>query len=97
VHPLSETHEVKTQAHRVENSSCHRLIVPSQSAAIGEAEAGSAGEQPARNNRSETHRHDEQGAAASVVAPSPLISCILDQSKRASSANFPPADYSSDR
>jgi len=63
-------HEVKRKSHRVENGSCHRSIVASQSTAVGEAETGSAGEQPARNSRSETHRDDERGATTQAAAPS---------------------------
>ena len=42
--------KVKTLVHRVEKSSCLRLIDLPQSAAVGEEEAGNAGEQPARNS-----------------------------------------------
>jgi hypothetical protein len=50
--------KVKGHQHRVEKSSCLRPIVVSQSAAVSEAEAGSAGEQPARNSQLETHGDD---------------------------------------
>src|SRR6266498_2990999 len=42
-------------------------------APAGEAEAGSAGEQPARNNQLETHRADEAGAVA--ARPLRCFSC----------------------
>ena len=61
--------KVKTLVHRVEKSSCLRLTALPQSAAVGEAEAGNAGEQPARNNQLETHHHDERGRGRKV-APS---------------------------
>jgi len=65
-------HPVKPPQHRGEKSSCLRLIVATQSAAVGEAEAGSAGEQPARNSQPGTHRDDELGSDwhhAKPVAP----------------------------
>src|SRR5262252_435349 len=65
-------HPVKPPEHRGEKSSCLRLIVATQSAAVGEAEAGSAGEQPARNSQPGTHRDDELGSDwhhAKPVAP----------------------------
>jgi len=49
-----------------------------QSAAVGEAEAGSAGEQPARNNQLETHHHDERGRGRRV-APSSLSAHLIDE------------------
>src|SRR5215470_151924 len=55
-------HRVKAQPHRVEKSSCLRLIVASESAAVGEAEAGSGGDQPARNSQPGTHQDDEIGS-----------------------------------
>src|SRR5215470_18834952 len=55
-------HRVKAQPHRVEKNSCLRLIVSSQSAAVGEAEAGSGGDQPARNSQPGTHQDDELGS-----------------------------------
>jgi len=71
--------KVKTHQHRVEKSSCLRLIVLPQSAAVGEAEAASAGEQPARNSQLETHRHDERGAAVTAVAPTPRSAHRIDR------------------
>jgi hypothetical protein len=61
--------KVKTIQSLVEKSYCLRLIVLSQSAAVGEAEASNAGEQLARNSQPETHQHDERGRGREV-APS---------------------------
>jgi len=71
--------KVKIHQHQVENSPCLRPIVLSQSAAVGEAEAGSAGEQPARNSQLETHRDDEPGAAVTAVAPTPRTLHRIDR------------------
>src|SRR5262249_4643964 len=59
--------------HRLEKSSCLRLIVASESAGVGEAEAGSAGERPSRKSQPGTHQDDELGSDWSngwSVAPS---------------------------
>ena len=72
-------HVVKSLFPRRQKRCCHRLILSPQSAAVGEAEAGSAGEQPARNSQLETHRLDEPGAAVHPVAPNPLILDRVDR------------------
>ena len=59
--------KVQLHQHRVEKSDCLRLISCSQSIAVGEAEAGNAGEQPARNNQLETHHQDERGRGRRVA------------------------------
>ena len=51
----------------METSYCLRQIVYSQSVVVGEAEAGNAGEQPARNNQPETHQQDERGRGQKVA------------------------------
>src|SRR5262252_10435887 len=81
-------HPVKPPQHRGEKSSCLRLIVATESAAVGEAEAGSAGEQPARNSQPETHRFDEPGAIARPVAPNTLTLHRFDRFPYASENSF---------
>jgi len=80
--------KVKTHQYWVEKSSCLRLIVLSKSAAVGEAEAGSAGEQPARNSQLETRRDDELGAAVASVAPAPQTLHRIDRFPYASENSF---------
>ena len=64
------------------------LTVPLTMRAVGEAEAGSAGEQPARNNQPETHREDERGSGGQSVAPAQAAVSSLDRFPNASENSF---------
>jgi len=77
-------HKVKAHPNWYSESSCLRLIEFRQSAIVGKAEAGSAGEQPARNNQLETHRHDEQGGDGQTVAPATASLHRIDRFPNAS-------------